>query len=82
MHVTIYSATTCTFCGALRRWLDEHNILYVYKVTDTNPSVMQEYIEISNGVIGVPFTVIDDGNGKITKILGFDKWKLQAALGL
>jgi glutaredoxin len=82
MRVTIYSTTTCTFCGALCAWLDTHNIPYDYKVTDTDPSVMKEYIEISNGVIGVPFTVVDNGGGRISKILGFDKPKLQAALGL
>ncbi len=82
MHVTIYSTTTCTFCGALRAWLDEHNIPYDYRITDADPAVMKEYINVSDGVIGVPFTVIEDGNGTVVKILGFDKPKLQAALGL
>ena len=82
MHVTIYSTTTCTFCGALRAWLDDRNIPYDYKLTDTDPDVMKEYVEVSDGVIGVPFTVIEDETGKVSKILGFDKPKLQAALGL
>jgi glutaredoxin len=80
MRVTIYSTTTCTFCGALRTWLDERNIAYDYKLTDIDSAVMNEYIQVSEGVIGVPFTVIEDDNGKTFKILGFDKPKLQAAL--
>ena len=82
MRVTIYSTTTCNFCGALRAWLDERNVSYDYKVIDTDPAVMKEYVEVSDGVIGVPFTVIEDNTGKISKILGFDKPKLQTALGL
>ena len=82
MNVTIYSTTTCTFCDALRTWLDERHIPYDYKLTDKDPATMQEYLQVSEGVIGVPFTVIDDGAGKIFKILGFDKPKLLAALGL
>ena len=82
MKVTIYSTTTCTFCGALREWLDERNISYDYKVTDQDPDVMQEYIHVSDGVIGVPFTVVENNMGKTFKILGFDKPKLQTALGL
>ncbi len=82
MHITVYSTTTCTFCGALRAWLDERKIPYDYKLTDTDPNVMNEYVRISDGVIGVPFTVIEDSAGNISKILGFDKPKLQAALGI
>jgi len=82
MNVTIYSTTTCTFCDALRAWLDEHGVPYDYKLTDEDAATMQEYLQVSEGVIGVPFTVIDDGAGKVSKILGFDKPKLQAALGL
>jgi glutaredoxin 3 len=82
MSVTIYSTTTCTFCGALRKWLDENDIRYDYKLTDEDPAVMQEYLGISDGVIGVPFTVIKDDAGKVFKILGFDKPKLRTALEL
>jgi len=82
MHVTIYSTTTCTFCGMLRAWLDERNVPYDYKLTDTDPAIMKEYVQVSDGVIGVPFTVIEDNAGKTFKILGFDKPKLQNALGL
>jgi len=82
MHVTIYSTTTCTYCAALRAWLDEHGVSYDYKLIDAIPEVMKEYMQVSEGVVGVPFTVIEDRPGKVSKVLGFDKQKLQAALGL
>jgi glutaredoxin 3 len=82
MHVTIYSTSTCTYCGALRAWLDGRNIPYDYKLIDANPDIMKEYVRVSEGVVGVPFTVIEDESSKISKILGFDKRKLQAALAL
>ena len=82
MHVTVYSTTTCTFCGALRAWLDEHDVPYDYKLTDEDPTLMREYLQVSDGIIGVPFTVIEDNTGKTFKILGFDKPKLRVALEL
>jgi glutaredoxin len=80
MNVTVYSTTTCTFCHALLAWLDERDISYDYKVTDEDPAAMQEYLQVNEGIIGVPFTVITDDAGKTFKVLGFDKPKLQAAL--
>lgn len=82
MHVTVYSTSTCTYCGALRAWFDVRNIPYDYKLIDTDPEAMKAYVRISEGVVGVPFTVIEDESGSVSKILGFDARKLQAALGL
>jgi glutaredoxin 3 len=82
MHVTIYSTTTCTFCGALRTWLDERKFSYDYKLIDEDAAMMEEYLAVSDGIIGVPFTVIKNESGETFKILGFDKRKLQNALGL
>ena len=43
---------------------------------------MTEYLNVSDGALGVPFTVIKLDDGTETKILGFDQPKFKTALGL
>lgn len=82
MHITIYSTTTCSYCHALKAWLDKQNIPYVYKLTDEDDAAMAEFMSINDGVIGVPFTVIEADDGTVTKISGFDQPKFKQALSL
>ena len=82
MNITIYSTTTCSYCHALKGWLDKQNISYTNKVTDEDPAVMREFMDVNDGVISVPFTVIEDTQGNITKITGYDQGKFRQALGL
>ncbi len=81
MKVTIYSTTTCSFCHALEAWLDDQKVKYTTKITDTDQAAMDEYMKINDGMLGVPFTVIED-DGKVNKIVGFDKPKFKQALAL
>lgn len=80
MDITIYSTTTCSFCHALKGWLDKQGIKYVNKVTDTDPAAMAEFMSVNDGMLGVPFTVIKSDTGEITKIVGFDQAKFKKIL--
>ncbi|HSH55718.1 MAG TPA: glutaredoxin family protein [Candidatus Limnocylindrales bacterium] len=80
--ITIYSTTTCSFCNALKSWLDSQGVDYTYKVTDTDTDVMAEFMSVNDGMLGVPFTVIKSDNGEETKIVGLDKAKFKTALSL
>ncbi len=82
MSITIYSTTTCSFCHALKVWLDSQDIKYTNKVTDEDPTAMAEFMQVNDGFIGVPFTVITDDSGNETKIVGFDQPKFKQVLGL
>ncbi len=82
MEITIYSTTTCSFCHALRAWLEKQNIPYIYKLTDEDDAAMAEFMSLNDGFLGVPFTVIKDMNGSITKITGFDQPKFKKTLSL
>lgn len=79
--VTIYTTTTCPFCKMEKEYLDSRSIAYENIFVDQNPDEAKKLIEES-GQMGVPFTeIIKDDNSKVT-ILGFDKEKLNQALGL
>ncbi len=82
MKVTIYSTSICAACRTLEMWLDKIGQPYEKKITDTDPIVMAEFMDKNDGMIGVPFSVITDGSGKVTKISGYDQGKFKKALGL
>lgn len=80
MKITVYSTKTCGYCTMLKRWLDENNIKYTDYKVDENPYAAEVMIQLS-GQMGVPFTTIEDENGQMTKILGFDLPKFEQILG-
>lgn len=79
--VTMYTTRTCPFCKMQKDYLNSKNIGFVEILVDENPDEAQRMIEIS-GQMGVPFTVIAKDDGKQENILGFDKARIDAALGL
>jgi len=79
--ITIYSTATCGFCKMLKSYLNDKNIKYEVKMADEDQKIAEELYEKS-GQLGVPFTVITDEDGSEEKILGFDRQKVDTALGL
>ena len=79
--ITIYSTATCGFCKMLKSYLNDKGISYNVKMADEDESIARELYEKS-GQLGVPFTIIKDENGKEEAVLGFDRPRIDAALGL
>ena len=79
MKVTVYSTTTCPYCMMLKRWLNEKNIEFTDYMVDRNPYAAQAMISMS-GQTGVPFSNIEFEDGRVEKILGFDRPKFEKAL--
>lgn len=65
----------------LKGYLQSKNVPYVEKHADLDQSIARELYEKS-GQLGVPFTIVRSDNGSEEKILGFDKKKVDLALGL
>lgn len=80
-QVKIYSTTTCPFCKMEKQYLEEKGIQYENIFVDQQPDEAKRLIEES-GQMGVPFTEITKDDGSMVKILGFDKNKLNEALGI
>ena len=81
MQIKIYTTTTCPFCKLEKEYLDSKGIKYENIFVDQNPEEAKRLIEQSNQM-GVPFTEITKDDGTEEKILGFDKEKLDKALGI
>lgn len=82
MKITIFSTSTCSYCHALAAWLDEKQISYRQVITDVDPAGMEEFMNRNDGEIGVPYSILEDNKGQITKIIGFDQAKFKQVLGL
>ena len=81
VKVKIYSTTTCPYCKMERDYLDSKGIKYENDYVDNNPEGANEMLEES-GQMGVPFTIVQKEDGTEVKILGFDKQRLNEALGI
>ncbi len=79
--VIIYSTVTCPYCKLEKEYLDSKGIKYENIFVDQDPKAAEEMVKISNQM-GVPFTVITKEDGSQETILGFDRTKIDLALGL
>lgn len=82
MTITIYSTSICAACETLTNWLAKNNIPYDKRVTDLDPAVMEEFMNVNEGRIGVPFSIINKDNGEEVKISGFDQKKFKETLNI
>lgn len=79
--VKVYSTTTCPYCKMLKAYLTEKQIQFEDVLVDQNPDQMQTFIDTC-GSMGVPCTHITKDDGTEVKVLGFDKEKIDQALGI
>ena len=79
--IMVYSTTTCPYCKMLKNYLTEKQIAYDEVVLDQQPDQMQAFIDTC-GSMGVPCTHITKDDGTKVIILGFDKAKINEALGI
>ncbi len=82
MQITMYSTISCTTCVGLGKWLEQEGFQYQKKMTDSDETLMAEFMNVNDGMIGVPFTVITDDEGTVTKISGYDRGKFKKVLGI
>lgn len=74
--VIVYSTPTCPYCIRTKQFLKDNNIVFEDIDVSTNQTATSEMVSKS-GQMGVPVLDID---GQI--IVGFDKERIKAALGL
>jgi glutaredoxin len=80
MKVTVFSTATCGICHALMGWLDKKGLAYQKVLVDESNDNMTRLMEVSDGAIGVPFTLIEKDDGSKVTIAGFDQKKFEQTL--
>lgn len=79
--VVMYTTRTCPFCKMQMEYLDSQGVKYDRILVDEDTAQIPKMVEIS-GQMGVPFTVIEKDSGEKIAILGFDRKRIDDALGL
>jgi glutaredoxin len=64
----------------LKDYLTSKNIPFVEKLVDMDEAVKAEMASLSNGFLGVPFTVITKEDGNSETVVGFDQGKINSIL--
>ena len=80
MQITIYSTSTCPYGKELKDYLDSKNIVFTEKLIDKDDAIKAEMSEITGGFLGVPYILINFDDGRVEKIVGFDKGKIDSLL--
>jgi len=80
VRILIYATTACPYCKALKDYLTSKNIPFSEKLVDMDEKAKEEMATLSNGFLGVPFTVITDDSGNRNTIVGFDKGRIDKIL--
>ncbi len=75
-EVKVYSTPTCPYCTRVKQFLKDNNVEFENIDVSQDEEMLQEMIDKS-GQMGVPVIEI---NGEY--IIGFDKEKIETALGL
>lgn len=75
-QIRVYSTPTCPYCVKVKDYLKNKNISFESIDVSSDEQGLQEMIRVS-GQMGVPVVLID---GDV--IVGFDKDKIDAKLGL
>jgi glutaredoxin len=73
MKITVYATTTCPYCKMVKEYLTAKNLFFVEKLIDQDETIKSEMMRVSDGYLGVPFTVVEKDNGEVKKIVGFDQ---------
>lgn len=76
--VKIFSTATCVYCRMAKEFFTQNNVPYEEHDVGTDAVARQEMLDVS-GQMGVPVIVVE---GEKEPIIGFDRPRLVAALGL
>ena len=79
--IIIYSTPTCPFCKMAKQFLTEKGIAFTDVDVAADEKKAEEMIAKS-GQMGVPVIVVADDTGKEEVLIGFDRVKLAAAVGI
>ncbi len=80
-NVKLYSTTTCPYCTMEKNWLDEKGVKYEQVLVDQNQQAAEEMVQ-ATGQMGVPVTALEFEEGESEFVVGFDRNKLSALLGV
>jgi len=82
MQITVFTTGGCPYCIMLKEYLNSKSVTFSEKLVDQDEEAKKEMLQVSNGFLGVPFSVISKDDGTKETIIGFDKGKIDQILQL
>ncbi len=79
--VKIFTTSTCVYCHMLKEYLASKKVDFEEVNLDQQPEKVQAFIDTC-GSMAVPCTHVVEPDGKEIQIIGFDRARIDQALGL
>ena len=76
----LYSTSTCEYCWELREFLHERGAAFVDMDIDASEDAAAEVRRLAGDMV-VPVTVVQEPGKQLEVIVGFNRQKLDKALG-
>lgn len=78
--ITIFTTNTCSYCGMVKRYLDMKGQKYDVVNLDEHPERNQEALDVSNGALTVPITVVTKQDDSKRVVVGYNLAQLAPAI--
>ena len=73
--ITVFTTTTCAYCGMVKKWLDSKGVSYNVVNLDEQPE-MQKQVYEKSGALTVPITLIENDDNTEDVVIGYNLSRL------
>jgi glutaredoxin 3 len=77
--ITVFTTSTCAYCGMVKKWLDAKGISYSVVNLDEQPE-MQKQVYEKSGALTVPVTLIENEDTTEEVVIGYNLARLAAVV--
>lgn len=77
--ITVFTTSTCAYCGMVKKWLDAKGINYNVVNLDEQPEKQKEVFEKS-GAMTVPVTLVEKEDSSEEVVVGYNLSRLAAVV--
>jgi glutaredoxin len=75
--ITVFTTSTCAYCGMVKKWLDAKGVVYNVVNLDEQPEMQKQVFEKS-GALTVPVTLIENDDNSEEVVIGYNLARLAA----
>lgn len=77
--ITVFTTSTCAYCGMVKKWLDAKGITYNVVNLDEQPEMQKEVFEKS-GAMTVPVTLVEKEDKSEEVVVGYNLARLASVV--
>lgn len=77
--ITVFTTSTCAYCGMVKKWLDAKGIAYNVVNLDEQPEMQKKVFEKS-GAMTVPVTLVEKEDKSEEVVVGYNLARLASVV--